>query len=258
MRKTILTIIAVISVSLLGFGGYRLFQYWSESQESNESYSDLELYVHMPSKTPSPEEYIVTDPDSDNSEQIVIPEIDFESLKQINPDIVGWLYCEGTAINYPVVQGSDNTYYLKHLFDGSYNVNGCLFLDCRVEEDFSEPHSIIYGHHMKNGSMFSSLDGYKDQSYYDAHPQMLLITPEQSYLVKLFSGYVASVTDPSWEVDFLSEIEFENWLATSTDQSCFESSVYPSAVNRILTMSTCSYEFDNARFVVLGLLQPIP
>ena len=158
---------------------------------------------------------------------------------------------------YPVVQGEDNSYYLKHLFDGTYNANGCLFLDSRVKNDFSEAYSIIYGHHMKNGTMFSSLDGYKRQEYYEAHPNLLLITPEQTYLLNLFSGYVASVEDHAWDISFQNELEFEEWLISATENSCFESHVCPSSTDRILTLSTCSYEFDNARFVILGILEPI-
>lgn len=126
-----------------------------------------------------------------------------------------------------------------------------------MKNDFSEAYSIIYGHHMKNGTMFSSLDGYKRQEYYEAHPNLLLITPEQTYLLNLFSGYVASVEDHAWDISFQNELEFEEWLISATENSCFESHVCPSSTDRILTLSTCNYEFDNARFVILGILEPI-
>lgn len=254
MKKAVIVLLLVGSLCLLGFGGCQLYQYWGEGQQSNEIYSSLEEYIQMPdnpiSSNPQP---------SPDSQEVPASsstlEVDFESLQQVNPDIVGWLYCEDTVINYPVVQGEDNSYYLKHLFDGAYNANGCLFLDSRVNSDFSGNHSIIYGHHMRNGTMFSSLDGYKEQSYYDKHPTLLLITPSQNYVMIIFAGYVASVEDSAWDVSFSNEIEFENWINSAIERSCFESNIHPSAEDRILTLSTCSYEFDDARFVLLGTLE---
>ena len=172
-----------------------------------------------------------------------------------NPNIVGWLYSEGTPINYPVVQGTDNSYYLTHLYDGTYNANGCLFLDCRVNRDFSSLHSIIYGHYMRSGAMFASLAGYKDQSYYEEHPTLMLMATDENYTVALFAGYVASVDDPAWEVVFSDASAFEAWLIQAQERSTFDSSVKPTSNDRILTLSTCSYEFNNARYVVLGVLQ---
>lgn len=256
MKKVFIVLLLARSLCLLGTGGCQLFQYWEESHQSNQVYSGLEEYVRRPDTTPDTDFY--SPPSQDDEEApILIPDIDFASLQEINPDIVGWLYCEDTPIHYPVVQGEDNSYYLKHLFDGTYNANGCLFLDSRVKNDFSEAYSIIYGHHMKNGTMFSSLDGYKRQEYYEAHPNLLLITPEQTYLLNLFSGYVASVEDHAWDISFQNELKFEEWLISATENSCFESHVCPSSTDRILTLSTCSYEFDNARFVILGILEPI-
>ena len=178
----------------------------------------------------------------------------YEALHEVNSDIVGWIYLEGSEINYPIAQSGDNSYYLKHLFDKSSNSSGCIFLDCRNASDFTDKHSIVYGHHMKNGTMFSGLDSYKSQEYYDTHPQIMLLTPEQNYVIEIFAGYVASVEDDAWQVDFGSEDDFEEWIGQSIDRSCFAGSVAPAATDRIITLSTCSYEFNNARFVLLGVI----
>ena len=142
MKKVFIVLLLARSLCLLGTGGCQLFQYWEESHQSNQVYSGLEEYVRRPDTTPDTDFY--SPPSQDDEEApILIPDIDFASLQEINPDIVGWLYCEATPIHYPVVQGEDNSYYLKHLFDGTYNANGCLFLDSRVKNDFSEAYSII-------------------------------------------------------------------------------------------------------------------
>lgn len=93
------------------------------------------------------------DPEND----IDLPEINFKALQQVNPDVIGWIYSPETTINYPVVQGDDNAFYLKHLADGTENRNGCPFLDLQNRSDFSDDNSIIYGHHMQNGTMFAGI-----------------------------------------------------------------------------------------------------
>ena len=182
------------------------------------------------------------------------PEVDFAALREINPDIVAWIYIEGTKINYPVVQGEDNSYYLKHLFSGEWNGSSCIFLDFRNDASFADRHSIIYGHHMKNGTMFTDLDKYKKQEFFDEHPVALLITPDKKYKVEFFVGYVAAPQDDAWEIGF-TEAEFEVWLQNAADRSCFTSEIAPNASDRILTLSTCSYEFDDVRFVLAGVLR---
>ncbi len=120
--------------------------------------------------------------------------------------------------------------------------------------DLSDRNSILYGHHMKDGSMFHSLMEYKSQEYYDEHPTVLFLTLEANYEVKIFAGYVASVDADAWTVDFSSGSEFEEWIQRAKERSCFTSEIAPAATDRILTLSTCSYVFNNARFVLLGVI----
>ena len=152
------------------------------------------------------------------------------------------------------MQGTDNSYYLKHLYTGEYNGAGSIFLDSRNSSDFSDRHIVVYGHHMQNGSMFSSLTGYKKQDYYEAHPILYLITPEKNYEIEVFAGYVASVKDDAWQITFDSEERFQAWIGRAIEKSTFSSAIMPAATDRIITLSTCSYEFDNARYVLLGIL----
>ncbi len=243
------------------YGRCQLYKELSEYQESASSYTDLEDYVQLPE---APD---ITTPDTTTSsesgesseelpmEQINWPVVDFEALQEVNPDCVAWIFIEGTDINYPVVQGDDNSYYLKHLFEGTWNSSGCIFLDSRVAPELSDRHSIIYGHHMKNGTMFSGLTKYKKQEYYDAHPTAFLITPQANYRIEFFAGYVANVKDDAWKLSFESDEDYGKWIAAVTEKSWFESQVIPDETDRIITLSTCSYEFDNARFVIHGILR---
>lgn len=202
MKQFIMIFMVLLCAAIFAIGGYQFYLQLSEYAEGEDAYSDLEDFVALPvpsETTPKPTDEEEPDP------SIAWPEVNFAELSAVNPDIVDWLYCEDTMINYPVTQTDDNSYYLKHLFDGTYNANGCLFLDCRTGRDFSDPHSIIYGHHMKNGSMFSSLDGYKKQDCFDAYPQLPLVTPGSNFVIDLFAGYVASVRDGAWQIKFTNE-----------------------------------------------------
>lgn len=184
---------------------------------------------------------------------------DFAALRAINPDIAGWLECPGTVLNYPVVQGTDNSYYLKHLFNRDTNAYGAPFVDCANAPGFTDENTIIYGHHMKNGSMFASLVNYKQQAYYDAHPVLYLSTPDGVYRVELFAGYVTSgrADNPVYTRNFGDKALFLHFLMDAKAKSDFAADVRVTAEDRILTLSTCTYEYDEARYVVLGKLVKI-
>lgn len=253
-KKLVLAALLTLSLLVLAAGGYVLGQRAVEYAEGDESYSGLAEYVSFPSSFPGEDESGGVQQAETPLAQSGAPNVDFAALSRINPDTVGWLYCEGTQINYPVVQGSDDEYYLDHLFDGTQNANGCLFLDSRVGASFLSVHSIIYGHHMRSGAMFAALDGYKRQSFYDAHPTMLLITPDATYEVQLFAAYVADPSENAWEVSFANYEEVQTWIEAAIARSTFTSDVKPTPGDRLLTLSTCSYEFGDARFVVVGVM----
>lgn len=235
----------VVMVLLLGVILYCAFQIWRQTEDYRKGdalYESVSRYAAVPEQT---------DPD----DGLPWPEVDFDALLEENPDLVGWLYSEGTPIHYPVVQGKDNDFYLHHLFDGSEGKYGCIFLEAQNAPDFSEPHSILYGHHMRDGSMFKSLKGYQEQSYYEEHPVLLLETPEQWYRLEVFAGYVASTSSDAWQLDFPDAQERQKWLDEQKKKSDFHSDVTPGPEERILTLSTCSYEFKNARYVVHTVLK---
>lgn len=254
MKKNICVILTLFFIFSATFAGYQIIRMYSERRESSDIYTDLEELINFP------EDHLTKEPDEINPSESgetetvpAVPSVDFDALMDINDDCVGWIYIEGTAINYPVVQGSDNSYYLKHLFDGKWNSSGCIFLDSRVNPDMTDRHSIIYGHHMKNGTMFSGLTQYKNQHFYEEHPDALFITPDETYRIEFFAGYVASVEDSAWTVFFESDEEFEVWLKDAKARSWFISPISPAVTEKIVTLSTCSYEFENARFILIGV-----
>lgn len=176
--------------------------------------------------------------------------VDFNYLRQVNEDIVGWLISDSGEINYPIVRGADNSYYLNHLFDGTYNKNGALFMDYRNTPGFVDRNTFIYGHNMKNGSMFAPLLQYADQAYYDAYPEMRIITPDGTYRLEIFSGYTTTGDSASYQLDFYDDGAYVDYISQIKEQSDFVSDVEVDTEDKIITLSTCAYSFDEARYLV--------
>lgn len=184
-------------------------------------------------------------------------QVDFSELWRSSPDVCAWLYCPGTSINYPVVQTDNNQYYMHRLPNGKESAGGSLFMDCTNAWNFSDANSVIYGHDMKDGTMFGYLHNFDSQSYYEDHPVMYLLTPGRNYRVDIFC--TAVVPSDSWVYEMqMDGYRLDLWLDKAEDASLTEPL---SPVNRgagqYLTLSTCSYEYENARFVVIGSLKKI-
>lgn len=183
--------------------------------------------------------------------------IDFDALLKINPDVEGWLYQEDSVINYPVVKGADNDKYLHTLVDGTWNGGGTLFVDYRNERGFKDFNTIIYGHHMRDGSMFHCLRGYTKQAgYYDGHKTFALITPTDKYTLVVFSAYITPATSDVYDLTFRSDKDKQHFIDTAYEKSQIDTGVKVTTEDRIVTLSTCAYDYDEARYVVLCKITP--
>lgn len=271
MKKLCLITAASILLAVFLYSGSQALRQWSEYRAGEETYRELSEYVALPrdmetvqtdriapqASAEAEAAASTSEPAAESADfsDIQWPQVDFDELQRINPDIVAWLYCPDTLINYPVVQAEDNRRYLTHMFDGRTNSAGCIFADAGNSADFTDPHTIVYGHNLKSGKMFGQLCLYKEQSYYEAHPRMLLLTREAGYVVEIFSGHVASASSDAWQLTFEGDSEFQGWLERAVQKSLIQSEVQPTAEDTILTLSTCSYEFTDARFVLHGILR---
>lgn len=204
----------------------------------------------------------------DNEEEIITSElldsgyefnpVDFNALRQINEDAVGWISIDGTSIDFPIVQGETNDEYMRRDFNGNNSSMGSIFLDYRNNSldnptyDLSDI-SIIYGHHMSGGRMFAPLCNYKSQSYYDKHKTGIIYTPDGlAYEAEFFAGVIIDGTDETvlFQSDFVDEDEYERYFDNIISNSTFDSDVDVEYGDKIIALVTCSYETNNSRYVL--------
>ncbi len=191
---------------------------------------------------------------SEPSEEGPPIQVDLDKAREVNEDIVAWIYCQDTPISFPVLRSRDNQDYLDRLPDGTRNANGSIFLDFRNAPDFSGRNSILYGHNMKSGAMFASITRYRDPAYYETHPTLYLFCGEETYRVALFAAGTVSADSPLYGEDAEAA---EAAIAALLRSSPFSSGVTPLPEDRLLTLSTCSYAYQDARFVLMGRLVPL-
>jgi len=180
---------------------------------------------------------------------------DLLPLFRINPDTVGWLSMEGTRIDYPVVKGMDNEYYLANGFDKEPNVAGSIFMDSRNIGDGSDRHTLIYGHRMKDGSMFRDLEKYQDDAFYQSHRAFDLQTLHGTFRYRIFSAYVTDTDFPFIRTRFEDD-EYQIFLGQIQERNTHpaDTEIKLTPQSRILTLATCSRAFEDARFVVHAVL----
>lgn len=233
-----------------------------ERKAADDAYASLRMNAQtaaVTTNTVSDKTGGTEDPKETTPDGISVPRtaMDFSPLKKLCPNIKGWLFAEGTNIDYPVVQTDNNDYYLKHLYTGESNSSGSLFLDYRNTGLFTDQNTVIYGHHMKNGTMFGSLELYKEQDFYDKYPTMLLYTPIGNYLIELICGTVENGNYEFVRFNFNDEKDFYDYIDARREKSTFQSNVEIAPGDRIISLCTCSYEWNNARYMIMGKLTPI-
>ena len=183
-------------------------------------------------------------------------DIDFDALRKINPDVIGWLYYEDTIIDYPVVQGENNEMYLSMLFDRTWGGCGTLFADCITEAPFRQFNTIVYGHHMKDGTMFACLKELRDSEYCAKHPKLELSTPDGKFDLEIW----AFLNEPADSNIYLTNIKYEEdkqaYLDLIESLASYTTNVEVSTGDRLVMLSTCAYEFEEARYIVVCKMVP--
>ena len=269
-KKTRLILIALLSLVFVGSMGMLVYR-GMEYKEGEEIYAEAETLVELPdlSGLPAPA------PETDNAETETpeAPEeprpvyvdpyadalrnMDFTALREVNSDVQGWIMIPGTVISYPLLQGEDNQYYLKHTWKKWTSAVGAIFLEWQNSPDLSDFNTIIYGHRMNNGSMFASLKNYKKQSYWAAHPCVYITDDNGSHKYEIFAACEVSTTGTTYQLGFSDDASKQAFIDYCLEQSVIDTGITPTVYDRVLTLSTCTGNGHATRWVVPTVLKGV-
>lgn len=246
LRLSNLAVNLVIVLALLLWGSYGAYALWDNEQVLT---SAADVQADMIKLKPVPAE--------DGAENTTA---DFGQLRKINPDVRGWITMDATNIDFPVLQGQNNMSYISRDVYGNFALAGSIFLDSRNDPGFHHRYSLLYGHHMSDGSMFGDLDKYKEEAFFQENKTGTLILPDQTYELEVFACLVVSASekrifDPERtgaDITALLTLAREDalWLREAVLQRIEREN------GKILALSTCSSEFTDARTVVLAQMLP--
>lgn len=246
----LLTLVLIVAVCVFCYAAFNLYHIYSEYKKGTDEYNRIE---QMAVTTRDPDENETEDPDS--TENVKVPmNIDFASLKSVNDDVIGWIYVEALPdINYPVVQGKDNETYLHRTYEKNYNFAGTIFVDYENKNDFSDCNTLVYGHNMKNGSMFAQLKKFsQDDETYKKSKYFWIFTPEKNYRYEIISAYTTGVNSDTYTLFKGLGEEFMEYLKKIRGYSEIQTDSGEMTVkDKIVTLSTCTGN-EATRYVVQG------
>lgn len=195
-----------------------------------------------------------TDSDSGKTEAELYAEalqaVDLDALREVNGDVLGWIYIPDTPISYPIVKSGDNSYYLTRTWNLEYSSVGSIFLDELSSADFSDYNTIIYGHRMKDGSMFASLKYYKKQDYWQQHPYVYIVTDSGVQRYEIFAAYEAGTESKTYQLSFADDSAKTAFINHCVSKSVIDTGVVPTTDRDIITLSTCTGNGYATRWVV--------
>lgn len=237
-----------------------LIESHSPSNVLTEQYGPIETVNNHIESTES----LGTTESSESSTEEYISPVDFETLQSINPDIYAWIEIPGTTISYPIVQHpTDDSFYLRHNTDGEYSSSGSIFTEGRYNsKDFSDPITLIYGHHTSSDNMFGPLQAYfSDDSFLTNNPTIVIYTPDTEYVYSVFAAlpynnshilYSHDMNDPEQYQAFFDEVMNTRELGAFLDTS----KAPQNTDTNVVILSTCLDGNSQRRFLVMGSLVP--
>ena len=260
----ILKILLSMAIIAAGYFGFRLWKYYQEYQDDQKLYGDLReavLQTTDESEQPEPSTEIAVLESDTKRNQIKMKkeeqpfDVDWVALKEVNEDIIGWVYFTGLSqISYPILQADNNEYYVHRTYDLSSDTSkaGCIFMDYRMADDFSSPYSIIYGHNVRDGSMLSDLAQLKDQTLYDEEPYFWILTSKGNYRYQIFSIFQCHRSADVFQRSFDCWGEdFSKWQSELKLRNSMQGDVKLKEYGHVVVFSTCvPNSFD--RTIVCG------
>lgn len=248
----------VIAIVILGIQKYQQKRSEDNYKKLQEETADKKEVSKEPADKAQGEE---TEEDILKQLGIEIPEknLDFATLQEENPDIYAWIYIPGTKVDYPVLQHpTDDSYYLEHNLDGSEGYPGCIYTEAINSKDFTDPNTVLYGHNMKDGSMFATLHDFEDSQVFEENQYIFVYTPQKTFVYQIFAAYKYNAIHLIYNFDLNNSEVFQNYLEQIFEIRDMEANIRKdvsvNADNHIISLSTCISGEKNKRFLVQGVL----
>lgn len=247
-------VVMLAALCIFCYSGYQLFQIYIEYKKGTDEYSSLEDQFIL---TEMGELEEVKKPQEPSSAGEQLPEmvnpIDFEGLKKVNEDVIAWISVGAIEISYPVAQGTDNDYYLHNTFEKQANIAGCIFMDYECKKDFTDPNTIIYGHNMRNESMFGRLKKFREEETFNQDAYFWIFTPERIFKYEIFSCQEVGATSETYQLQFQDKEKFQEYIDAAFQRSILKRDIEVTSEDKIVTLSTCTGN-SATRFLVQGKL----
>jgi len=260
-RKLLARIIIILALAMFGFALFQLYGILSQYNKAGQEYDGLTEMVSISKETTSGDDSDLNETGKEETDLLAdagIPalDVDYTRLKEINSDYLFWLYIPELEISYPVVKSADNEDYLHKTFEGERNSSGCIFLSCHGNEDLSDFNTFLYGHNMKNGSMFGSLKKYtKDEQLYDKAPCFFLYSDKASYKYRIYSYYITAPKSETF-AGIADTEAYSKYIDRALRNSLRNCNVEIDRSQPTVTLSTCSGSGANKkRLVFHGILE---
>jgi len=249
MSNKIWIIILIISLFLIAASGYNIVKLYREYQAGIDEYEELEQYVLVEEPAEALE-----DTQTDSKINVSL-QINHPVLEAMNPDYCGWLYYEPLKISYPIVRGQDNEYYVKHTFEGEENKSGAIFMDSYNWPDYGDYNTFIYGHNMRNRTMFGSLKKLlnDEEKIVENNPYFYVFTEEKAYMYEIFAVYNTKSDSDTYHLIHSKEEQEAN-IAHIKEKATWLSDKEIKSEDKIVTLSTCYGVQTKNRTVVQGVL----
>lgn len=248
-KSIMLVLILMVIVSGVG-----VVNRYLQDKRAEEEYRRLAELARETTEatTEAPTEALTEPQETEPETEAYISPIDFEALSGVNPDVIGWIRIPDTNVDYPIVQTDDNDKYLHTSFEGEESIAGTVYLDFESDSDMMGFNNILYGHNMKNGSMFKDIVKYKDQSYFDEHKYFEIYTPERTIRLKAISCYYAKAEPIVRKTRFKTRESYEAFIKEMIKPCAwYEMPEFP--IDSLYTLVTCSYEVNDARTILYAV-----
>lgn len=267
MRNTVRRLLRLLLLAVFVISTVLLLRQMLDKCSGNETYDTaLAIAMQKTETQKQPESQIATQSPEQNPVWIPEPvaddpviaemeQINLEALQQVNPDVFGWIRIPDTKVDYPLLQGEDNEYYLKHTWEKKKNSMGSVFLEHWNSRELTDYNTIVYAHNMNDGSMFGTLSKYNDKAYWKKHPYVYIATGDGVLRYEIFAFYKAAVDSPTYGLSFNQLETKANFLHHAWEEKKYDTGVIPEPNDRILTLSTCTASSHEKRWVVQARLK---